>query len=88
CKSVLFVPTMPGESTGHIDMVAKFVDDDTVFVSAISDEQIAATNAPEEKIQAKKDQDYLVDLKARLAQAGFSVVTIPLPVPQLRYFGT
>ncbi|MFH0837991.1 MAG: agmatine deiminase family protein [Patescibacteria group bacterium] len=61
-KRLITFPIVPGEACGHIDMVAKFVDADTIMVAQVSEdhpwhkslENIAATLADTDSVNSAK----------------------------------
>lgn len=80
CEDVTIFPRMPVEKTGHIDMWAKFLNDDTIAVSQISDETIATTEGLV-AARAAKMQRYLEDRANDLMAMGYEVKRIPMPAP-------
>jgi agmatine/peptidylarginine deiminase len=85
CAETYIFPRMPTEGTGHIDMWAKFLNDDTVIVGQISDETLSYANSSNRSL-TQQVQRYL-DTRAReIAQLGYNVVRIPMPVPTAEVF--
>lgn len=80
CEKVTIFPRMPYEGTGHIDMWAKFLNDTTLIVSELRDEELAlyrGTNLT----KARNIQTYF-NARAREIQAmGYKVIRIPSPGP-------
>ncbi len=82
CKKMEILPRMPIEGTGHIDMWAKFLSDDTILVGEISSEQLKLAKNDEEASAGLAIQTYLEDVTHQLAELGFKLVKIPMPLPQ------
>jgi len=80
CRSTTIFPRLPTETTGHIDMWSKFVDDDTVLVGQISEETLAFATSGN-RAMAKQIQGYLNDRAADIAELGYRVIRIPMPLP-------
>lgn len=85
CKSLHIFPRMPTERTGHIDMWAKFLDDDTVIVNQISEEALDGL-AGSERDFAVMIRDYLEERAKDVAQLGYDVVRMPMPAPKRGWF--
>ncbi len=85
CRETHIFPRMPTETTGHIDMWAKFLNDDTVIVGEIGDETLAYAQGSSRGL-AMTIQEYLNDRAEDLTQLGYRVVRIPMPVPATRLF--
>ena len=82
CKSVYIFPRMPREGTGHIDMWAKFLDDQTVLVSEMRDDTLMTMPATSSnRALALQVQKYLNDRADEIAALGFDVVRVPMPSP-------
>lgn len=86
CKSVTIFPRMPNEKTGHIDMWAKFLDDDTVIVNEVSDETIAYATSSSSRSFAKTIQGFMNDRAKEIESLGYKVVRIPMPLPRTGLF--
>jgi agmatine/peptidylarginine deiminase len=80
CAKTFIFPRMPSEGTGHIDMWSKFLDDDTVIVGQISDETLSYANSSNRSL-ALRIQEFLDARAADIADLGYNVVRIPMPVP-------
>lgn len=83
CSKVTILPRMPYEGTGHIDMWAKFLDDDTIMINKISDDQIDIATDKETKKVTRAIQAYLQDRERDFTDLGYKVETVPMPVPQI-----
>lgn len=84
CAEVIVLPRMPHEATGHIDMFAKFINDDTVLVNEISKQQLSLVRHPAEKAVALETSAYLEKITTRIKELGLKVLRIPMPIPQWR----
>ncbi|WP_141734738.1 agmatine deiminase family protein [Oligoflexus tunisiensis] len=85
CEQTYIFPRMPTEGTGHIDMWAKFLNDDTVIVGQISNETLSYASSSNRSL-TQQIQRYL-DARARdIADLGYNVVRIPMPVPSAGLF--
>lgn len=85
CKQVTVFPRMPYEGTGHLDMWAKFLDDDTIVVNQIDDAVIQnAGIGSKERQVAKSIQQFLEDRAQQIKGMGFKVVRISMPLPDAR----
>lgn len=81
CQSVTVFPRMPVERTGHIDIWAKFISDDTVLVGEILAETLATVaDAPIER-HGREIQTFLDDRAREIAAMGFRVERVPMPAP-------
>lgn len=80
CKKTTIFPRMPYEGTGHIDMWAKFLNDNTVIVSELRNEVLALYSGSQ-KTKTANIQKYLNDRAADITKLGYKVVRIPLPGP-------
>lgn len=82
CKRVEIFPRIPYERTGHIDMWAKFLDDDTVIVNEIRQEILdlpSYSSTSRAKVQNLKNY---FDARAKdIASMGFEVIRVPMPAP-------
>lgn len=85
CRSVHIFPRMPTERTGHIDMWAKFLDDDTVIVNQISEKALKGLKGSELEF-AKMIQEFLEERASDIEQLGFNVQRIPMPAPRRGWF--
>jgi agmatine/peptidylarginine deiminase len=85
CARTFIFPRMPVEGTGHIDMWSKFMDDDTVIVGQISDETLSYATKNDRNL-ALRIQDYLDARAADIADLGYDVVRIPMPLPNYDVF--
>ena len=82
CDDVYIFPRMPYEGTGHIDMWAKFLSDDTVLVGELQDETIARMQRGTSSYNgALEIQGFLNDRASEIRSLGFDVVRIPMPAP-------
>lgn len=82
CTSVHIFPRIPYEGTGHIDMWAKFLDNDTVIVSEIRDEILNLPNSTKtDRAKYKEIQTYLDARAEEITKLGYSVVRLPMPAP-------
>lgn len=82
CKEVTIFPRMPYEGTGHIDMWAKFLNDDTVIVSELRNEVVALYSGTYRN-QALTVQKYFDDRAKEISSMGYRVIRIPSPGPVL-----
>lgn len=85
CEKVVILPRMPFEGTGHIDMWAKFLNDDEILINSISDQQIADIKNPTTLYATRILQRYLQDRAEDLAALGYKITEIPMPIPQHEY---
>lgn len=94
-----FVNALPGEATGHIDMWAKFLDEKTLLIHALSEATIQALPTAEQA-QAREIQTFLeiqatgqdsngteqpdsLYQQAKAAIPGLKIVRLPMPAPML-----
>lgn len=84
CKEVHIFPRMPLEATGHIDMFAKYLNDDTIIVNEISDLQLEKVKDAREKKAATNIKAYLDDMALGIQGLGFKLIRLPMPIPQFR----
>jgi agmatine/peptidylarginine deiminase len=99
-QPVHFIPALPGESTGHIDMWTKFLDENTLVVAQLSDQTLALA-PPEEHKALRQIQAFLEQQATGLDARGkpdpdslqqqvsahhpaLKILRIPMPLPQLR----
>ena len=84
CEKVHIFQRMPYEGTGHIDMWAKFLDDDTILLSELRDEAIDVLAIDSsDRAAAKEIQAYLKEMRLEVESLGYNVVTIPMPTPMV-----
>ena len=89
CRQVHIFPRIPYEGTGHIDMWAKFLDNDTVIVNEIRDELLALPNMESwQRQRVKEVQSFLEARASQIAALGYDVVRIPMPAPVFSTGGT
>lgn len=81
CKTVTILPRMPFEGTGHIDMWAKFLNDESVIVSELRDEVLELYASPKSRAKALEIKNFLDARAKQIAALGFHVVRIPMPGP-------
>ncbi|WP_141735247.1 agmatine deiminase family protein [Oligoflexus tunisiensis] len=80
CKQVTIFPRIPYEGTGHIDMWAKFLDNQTVIVNELRDEVVNLDwYTEEERSKAKEVQAYLEARAQDIENLGLKVIRIPMP---------
>jgi len=86
CKTVSIFPRMPYEGTGHIDMWAKFLDNETILVSEVRDEIVNLSwYTAEEKAKVLEIQSFLQARANEISRLGFEVLRIPMPAPIFGY---
>lgn len=82
CKRVEIFPRIPYEGTGHIDMWAKFLDDETVIVNEIRPEIV---NLPSysrtDRSKVENLRNYFEERAKDIAALGLKVIRIPMPAP-------
>ncbi|RYZ88900.1 MAG: hypothetical protein EOP04_08270 [Proteobacteria bacterium] len=89
CRQVHIFPRIPYEGTGHIDMWAKFLNNDTVIVNEIRDEIIALPNLQSwQRGRVQEVQSYLEARASEIAAMGYKVIRIPMPAPIFTAEGT
>ena len=91
CREVIMLPEMPHEGTGHIDIWAKFLNDDVILLNEISHESLALMERKARRswrpvyrkmLKATRDiRSFLAKMKTKLEEKGYTVVTIPMPIP-------
>jgi agmatine/peptidylarginine deiminase len=85
CTQVTIFPRLPHEGTGHIDMWAKLMTDDTMMVANIEDEMLQLPAYSDEQRGKVRDmQQFLNDRAIEIKNIGFNVVRIPNPAPFFR----
>ena len=80
CSKVTILPRMPYEGTGHIDMWAKFLNDDTVIVSDLRDEEVDLYIG-RDRSRAQTLQDYFNARALDISNLGYKVIRLPIPGP-------
>jgi agmatine/peptidylarginine deiminase len=85
CARTMIFPRMPTEGTGHIDMWGKFLNDDTVIVGQISDETLSYANSSNRSL-ALQIQRFLEARASDIAELGYNVVRIPMPIPSANLY--
>jgi agmatine/peptidylarginine deiminase len=84
CKNVYIFPRMPYEGTGHIDMWAKFLDDETLIVGELRDEILGLESYSSSDLRKVQSLKNYLDERAKEIQAlGFKVIRLPMPAPLL-----
>lgn len=82
CRELLIFPSMPYEGTRHLDLWAKFVDDQTILVSQIADEVLTLPGYREDDLgRVREVRDFLEARAAELQDKGFRVIRLPMPAP-------
>ncbi len=81
CSQVRFLPHLPYEGTGHIDMWTKLVSNDTVIVNDLSDETIAFMPAADQA-KGREIQAFLRNRQAEFKSWGYTVKLFPMPAPK------
>jgi agmatine/peptidylarginine deiminase len=79
CKRTRIFPRMPSEGTGHIDMWAKFLNNNTVLVNQLEPATAQTDSSFSDNLQAI--HAYLEARVADLQAMGLTVVRIPMPLP-------
>lgn len=87
CARVHIFPRMPYEKTGHIDLWAKFLNDEDIVVSQLRDETIASIESQEHKAKATEIQQFLEARAGDLRSLGYRILRIPMPAPLFRSKG-
>lgn len=81
CQEVTIFPKLPFESTGHLDMWAKALNDETILVGAIEKDEAARLPDRELGHVGKQIGRYL-DARAKdFEKMKFKVIRIPMPLP-------
>jgi agmatine/peptidylarginine deiminase len=86
CRQTRIFPSLPRdiETTGHIDLWAKYLNDTTVIVNDLEPQTLATEQPPRPRILFLKEW---LDTRAReLSDMGFTVVRIPMPLPRSQIF--
>lgn len=81
CKKVHIFPRIPYEFTGHIDMWAKFLDNDTVLAGSLDPAIVALEKNSSNRKKAEQIRQYLEARRSDLESMGFNVVSVPMPLP-------
>jgi agmatine/peptidylarginine deiminase len=81
CKKVHIFPRIPYEFTGHIDMWAKYLNNDTVLVASLDASTVALEKNSSSRKKAEQIRQYLQARRADLENMGFIVVEVPMPLP-------
>ncbi len=94
CKRVEIFDAMPFEGTGHVDMWAKVVSENTVLVADLGDHTISFSQGPqadairgphrtaaEDLADLKKIQLFLRGKQEWFRNNGFRVLALPMPLP-------
>jgi agmatine/peptidylarginine deiminase len=88
CEKVRIFKRMPHEQTGHIDMYMKFLDDNTILLSSLDGGRVAEIVNDEQQRVAVDIKNFLDERRRELSALGYSVITVPMPVPEvLRVLG-
>ena len=80
CKRASIFPSMPYEKTKHIDLWAKFVSNDTVFVGVLNWDQENEVQS-EHRSRFAEMKRFLDDRAREIRQMGYKVVDVPMPTP-------
>jgi agmatine deiminase len=89
CRRVTIFDRLPYEGTGHIDMWAKFLDNETVLVGSIYDESLEYLNRGSQDYQAAMEiREYLDARAADIRALGYNVLRIPMPTPIISRYST
>lgn len=86
CADVDIFPRIPYEFTGHIDMWAKFLDNDTVIAGRIEQKAVDLVKGNANK-KVQDVQAYLDRRRSELTAMGYEVLAIPMPVPEFGFGG-
>lgn len=81
CKKVMLLPGIPHEGTGHIDIFAKFLNDDTIVVNEIQAKTLATISDADDRKKADEVRLSLDKVAEELSKASYKVVRIPMPAP-------
>ncbi len=81
CQSVTVFPRMPVERTGHIDIWAKFINDDTVLVGEILAETLATVAGFPIERYGREIQIFLDNRARDITAMGYKVERVPMPAP-------
>lgn len=81
CEKLEILPRLPHEPTGHIDMWAKLLNDNTVLIGQMDEESVNLANQfGPEALQVNKDiSKFLNENAEKFKTHGFSVVRVPMP---------
>lgn len=88
CQEVIVFPSLPGETTRHVDIWLKPLQDGVIMVGEILEPSIEAAKSlgdsdeddPPESY-AELNKEYLDRAALHLTQKGFKVVRVPMPTP-------
>lgn len=83
CRKVHIMKPMPHESTGHIDMFMKFLNDDIILLSRLDGDRVAEIRNDEQQRVAVEIKNFLDRVRFELLYTGYDVKTIPMPVPEV-----
>lgn len=83
CVETYIMPALPYEVTKHVDVVMKFVDDHTILVGSIEPRRIELAKDDRQRQVARAISSHLKTLEGLLEKAGFNVVSMPMPLPQI-----
>jgi agmatine/peptidylarginine deiminase len=85
CTEVTIFPRLPHEGTGHIDMWAKLMNDNTMIVASIEEDivQLPVYN-DEQRGKVLEMQRFLNERSDEIEGMGFTVIRIPNPAPFFR----
>ncbi len=82
CRTVEIFPSMPYEGTRHIDLWAKFLNDQTIVVSELGEETLnLKAYTSEDRVKVVEIRNYLEERAKELSALGYRVVRIPMPAP-------
>lgn len=83
CKRVNIFPALPFEETGHIDMWAKLLNDETVLINELRDEAIAKEPFATLTNDLREIKNFLEERAKEFSDLGYNVIRIPMPLPDL-----
>ena len=82
CLNLVALDKMPHESTGHVDMWVKFIDDDTLLVGEMREDTISSIPDGDDRKAAMEIRDFLEKQAVALRGVVKTIVRLPMPAPQ------
>jgi agmatine deiminase len=80
-EQLIIIPQYPGDYTGHVDGLVRFVDENNVVVNDL-DEELAAIENDKNHYHKKLIENWVYTFKSTLINAGLELHSLPFAVPK------
>lgn len=81
CTKVIITTSMPFEATRHVDMWAKWLNDNTLIVAQVQNEAIALIKKDNDKKRSLQIQAFLENRAREFVAMGYFVKRVPMLIP-------